>query len=59
MKTKADLDALIPTLVDLLTSQDHEIGRPPTMSKVKMVGVFAMNLPLTTSAMRKMVGSSK
>lgn len=26
MKTKADLDALIPTLVDLLTSQDHEIG---------------------------------
>lgn len=26
MKTKADLNALIPTLVDLLTSQDHEIG---------------------------------
>ena len=26
MKTKADIDALIPTLVDLLTSQDHEIG---------------------------------
>lgn len=26
MKTKADLDALIPTLVELLSSQDHEIG---------------------------------
>lgn len=26
MKTKAYLDALIPTLVALLTSQDHEIG---------------------------------
>lgn len=26
MKTKSDLYALIPTLVDLLASQDHEIG---------------------------------
>ncbi len=26
MKSISDLNALIPTLVDLLTSQDHEIG---------------------------------
>ena len=28
MKTKADLKDLIPTLVELLSKQDHEIGEP-------------------------------
>lgn len=58
MKTKADLDALIPTLVELLSSQDHEIGES-YYEQDEDGGASAMTPPPTTSAMRKMAGSSK
>lgn len=58
MKTKADLDALIPTLVELLQAKTTK-SASLTMSKMKMAGASAMTPPPTTSAMRKMAGSSK
>ena len=54
MKSKSDLNALIPTLVEQFTKSENH-----TLNMMKMTGDDVKTRPPTTFAMRKMAGSLK